>query len=384
MEDAAWRRGMLSRGLELDNIDRNIAELQQNKVLAASQQAAAAARVDVTEQQLKIAELQQQHAEELLNSFESQMFTPEVWFQLGSHIKAISAADLAQAIGAAKKMQFAYELETGFKLTTIKSSYTTNIVSGLLSADYVLRDINYFTIHRINNTMSKDIPIKQELSLASLGPIAFETTFKASDRLEFETNAADFDRAYPGAYLRKIKKVEVVVEGLLPPGGVHGTLKNSGISRDRKRDGTQFFRVQPKETLFLSQYNPRSDIAIFQPDQRVLDVFEHCGSTARVWCSASTSRTSPTALTSRWPISNRPTRSPSITTTPAAAARGARAGTASGTRRDMGGESSPRPWPARTVPSGSTLRTASWPWPSRAATSRATLSTHSATAAPCR
>jgi hypothetical protein len=86
-----------------------------------------------------------------------------------------------------------------------------------------------------------------------------------------------FDRAHPGSYLRKIKKVEVVIEGLLPPGGVSGTLKNSGISRDRKIDGAEFLRLQPRETLYLSDYSPRSDVIVFQPDQRVLDVFENCG-----------------------------------------------------------------------------------------------------------
>jgi hypothetical protein len=277
MEDAAWRRGMLSRKLELDSLDRNIAELEQNRELAEAQHQAAEARVDVAEQQRAIAEMNQRHAEELLDSFESQLFTPEVWFQLGRHMKAISAEYLARAIGAARRMQQAYELETGFRLTTIKGSYATNIVSGLLSADYLLRDIDYFTVHRINNTKSKDIPIRHQLSLAALNPIGFETTFKATGQLEFETHLDDLDRMYPGAYLRKIKKVVVAVEGLLPPGGVHGTLKNSGISRDRKRDGTLFFRVQPRETLFLSQYDPRADLAIFQPDPKVLDVFEHCG-----------------------------------------------------------------------------------------------------------
>src|SRR5262249_29248971 len=59
--------------------------------------------------------------------------------------------------------------------------------------------------------------------------------------------------------------------------GVYGTLKNSGISRDRKQSGDVFFRIQPFETLFLSNYSPRQDVVVFQPDQRVLDVFENCG-----------------------------------------------------------------------------------------------------------
>ena len=277
MEDAAWRRGMLSRKMELDNLDRSISELTQNRDVARAQATAAGLAVDVAEEQKRIAQLHTDQARNLLDSFESQTFTPEVWFQLGNHMRWLSDQALARALAMAKKMQQAYELETGFRLNTIKNTYTTNVVSGLLSADYLLADIDYFTVHRIENMQSKDVPVKQQLSLAALAPAGFEVTFKSTGRLEFETSAAMFDRAYPGSFLRKIKKVEVVIEGLLPPGGLCGTLKNSGISRDRKSDGTEFLRLQPRETLYLSDYSPRSDAVIFQPDQRVLDVFENCG-----------------------------------------------------------------------------------------------------------
>ncbi|MEV0117662.1 hypothetical protein AB0H77_31235 [Streptomyces sp. NPDC050844] len=277
MEDAAWRRGMLSRELELANLDRAAAELAQGKEVADAQVAATSRGVEVARERQRVAELQQAHAESLLASFEAQTFTPEVWFQLGEHMRWLSQESLARALSVAKKMQQAYELETGFRLTAIQPSYSTNIVSGLLSADYLLKDIDYFTVHRIMNVRSKDIPIKQQLSLAALNPIGFETTFKSGGLLEFETSDEAFDLAYPGSYLRKIKKVEVIIEGLLPPGGINGTLKNSGISRDRMRDGAQFFRIQPKETLFLSDYSPRNDVVVFQPDPRMLEVFEHCG-----------------------------------------------------------------------------------------------------------
>lgn len=277
MEDAAWRKGMLSREMELSNMDRNITELDAGMQLANAQVKAAQVNVDVAVQQQKIAEMNEKHSRELLDSFESQTFTPEVWFQLGTRMLFISKTYLQRAIGIAKKMQKAYELETGRALNTIRSDYNTNIISGLLSADYLLNDINYFTVDRINNSKSKDIPIKQMFSLVELNPTGFQTTFKNTGRLQFETSLSDFDLAYPGAYLRKIKKVEVVVEGLIPPGGVHGTLKNSGISRDRKKNGDLFFRIQPHETLYLSNYSPRADIVVFQPDQRVLDVFENCG-----------------------------------------------------------------------------------------------------------
>jgi hypothetical protein len=277
MEDAAWRKGMLSREMELSNMDRNIAELDAGMQLANAQLNAAKVNVEVAVQQKKVAEMNVKHANELLDSFESQIFTPEIWFQLGARMMFISKTYLQRAIGIARKMQKAYELETGRALNTIKGDYNTNIISGLLSADYLLSDINYFTVDRINNSKSKDIPVKQMFSLAELNPTGFQTTFKNTGRLQFETSLSDFDLAYPGAYLRKIRKVEMVVEGLIPPGGVHGTLKNSGISRDRKKNGDLFFRIQPHETLYLSNYSPRTDVVIFQSDQRVLDVFENCG-----------------------------------------------------------------------------------------------------------
>ncbi len=152
-----------------------------------------------------------------------------------------------------------------------------NVISVSLTANYLLSDINYFTLDRIYNVKSKEIPIKQMFSLSELNSIGFQTTFKNTGKLQFETTLPDFDLAYPGAYFRKIKKVEVVVEGLIPPGGVHGTLKSSGISRDRKKNGEVFFRVQPCEVLYLSNYSPRADVNIFRMDQRVLDVFENCG-----------------------------------------------------------------------------------------------------------
>ncbi len=277
MADAAYKKGMISRDLELANMDRQIAELEQNEDLAEAQAEAAEARVDVAQQQLNIANLHQDHAEELLDQFEDQTFTPEVWFQLGAHMRWISISHMYRALQVAHKMELAYELETGAKVNAIKDSYTTSIVSGLLSADYLLKDIEYFTFHRIMQSKAKDVPIKQEFSLASLNPSGFATVFKKNGILDFDLALADFDRAYPGSYMRKIKKVEMVVEGLLPPGGVHGTLKNTGISRDRRKDGEIFFRLQPRETLWLSEYSPKGDIAIYQPDNRVLDVFEHCG-----------------------------------------------------------------------------------------------------------
>nr|WP_320192893.1 hypothetical protein [uncultured Desulfobacter sp.] len=277
MKDIALKKGMLSREMELLNMQNNIDEMEKAKDVAKAQKESAGARVDVAKEQKKIAKMRKKHAQSLLDAFDNQVFTPEVWFQLGYHMYNISRSYLYYAINFAKKMESAYELENGIKVQIIKNEYDTNIVSGLLSADYLLKDIDYFDVHYIGTVKSKDIPAKKTYSISQLNPMAFETTFKETGKIDFNTPLEYFDRAFPGSYLRKIKRVEVAVEGMVPTGGVTGVLKNSGFALDRKKNGTTYYRVQPYETLFTSEYHIKQDAFIFQGNKKVLDVFENTG-----------------------------------------------------------------------------------------------------------
>jgi hypothetical protein len=100
--------------------------------------------------------------------------------------------------------------------------------------------------------------------------------------MTFETRLEDFDMAYPGTYAQRIDGVEVEVEGVLPQFGLRGALTNGGISRYRTLTNTLKFRVQPKETLILSEYRARGDTLIFRPDDNRLRIFEGAG-TAGTW-----------------------------------------------------------------------------------------------------
>ena len=88
----------------------------------------------------------------------------------------------------------------------------------------------------------KKVPCKVTISLADLYPYQFYQQFQKIGRIDFETLLSDFDQWYPGAHLHKLRRVEVIVEGLIGPQGLHGTLTNSGTSYYRDRNGTKRIR----------------------------------------------------------------------------------------------------------------------------------------------
>lgn len=69
------------------------------------------------------------------------------------------------------------------------------------------------------------------LSLARLAPVEFQR-FRESGEIMFATPMELFDRAFPGHYLRLIKRVRTSVIALIPPvDGIHATLATTGPSR---------------------------------------------------------------------------------------------------------------------------------------------------------
>ena len=151
-------------------------------------------------------------------------------------------------------------------------------MKGLLAGDALLLDIDSFTYDLITTVQRKDVPIKHTVSLAEQYPFLFETEFRNTGRIEFELRLDDLDRVYPGTYARRLETVEVEVQGVLPAGGVHGTLTNAGISRYRTADINDLkVRIQPKETMVLSEHRVRDDALIFPADPRQLKLFEGVG-----------------------------------------------------------------------------------------------------------
>jgi hypothetical protein len=106
--------------------------------------------------------------------------------------------------------------------------------------------------------------------------------FRRTGVLQFETLVSDFDELFPGAYLGKLKAVEVVLEGLIGADGIHGSLTNNGVSKYRTREGIEAVRIQPRETMLISAHDLNRDTVIFRPSDEVRGVFEDAG-LASMW-----------------------------------------------------------------------------------------------------
>jgi hypothetical protein len=270
---------------EVNSLQNTVTEMQAAATQATAEWHAANARTDAAKANLAVANLRAQAAQQDLSVFDSQTFTPDVWYRMGDTMMRLYQRYLAMALRAAKLMQAAYNFETDQSLQVIKGDYSTNTVKGLLGADMLMADVQSFTYDLITSSAGKPQSIKQTISLAEQYAYLFETQFRKTGSMKFETRIQDFDFYYPGTFAGRIDAVEVEVDGIVPVTGISGTFTNSGISSYRLPSTVPLkpgdvglkFRVQPKETLILSDYAARQDALLSKPDDRIMTIFQGAG-----------------------------------------------------------------------------------------------------------
>ena len=273
------------RQYEIDAMQRQATELALAQTQAQDEQAAAQATAAAAQANVTVAQLHASAAQQNLAAFDAQTFSPGVWHRMGDAMWRLYRRYFAMALRAARLMQQAYNFETDQDLHLIKGSYASDEVKGLLAADALMADIQTFTYNLVTSQTSKLQPVRQTISLAGQYAFAFETQFRKTGVMEFETRIDDFDAVYPGTYAGRVEAIEVEVDGIVPVSGVSGTLTNSGISAyrtpaarwiDSNASGLKY-RIQPRDTLVLSDYAARQDLPLIPPDQRALRVFQGAG-----------------------------------------------------------------------------------------------------------
>ncbi|MFR9773795.1 hypothetical protein [Nocardia sp. SC052] len=276
VSDMRHRLGETSQTYELLRMDQNIAQLGIGAEQAANQVEAAKARLEAANWAVRASVLRADQASQLAAQFNSQTFTPEVWWQLAQFMRHHARRYLGWATKVARLMERVYEFEQDTVVDRIRTDYITGAVAGLLGADQLLGDIDYFTYHHLTQTDYRPQRVTTQLSLAQRFPFAFQTQFRTGGGMTFDISLDDVERTHPGAFNQRIQAVEARVIGPVPIEGLHGTLRNSGFSQYRRRDGQRKFRVQDVETLVLSAHD-RGDMAMFRPRTEMLGVFEGAG-----------------------------------------------------------------------------------------------------------
>lgn len=274
----------LSRQYEVDSLNRTATEMGLAADQAKQEVAAAGAKVNAAVAAETVARLHAEGAQQSLQAFDSQTFTPDIWQRMADTMWRLYRRYLGMALNTALLMQRAYNFETDQALGFIKSDYSVDEVKGLLGADALLADIETFTYDLITSRAGKPQPLRQTISLAQNYAFAFERQFRKMGIMEFETRIDDFDYIYPGTYAGRIENVEVEVVGIVPISGLSGTLTNSGISGYRlpssaAAPGTSGlkYRLQSKETLVLSDYTTRNDVLLLPADSKMTRIFQGAG-----------------------------------------------------------------------------------------------------------
>jgi hypothetical protein len=269
-------------GYEIATMNRQANELDAAATQAQQELAAAQARVAAAQAAANAAAVRTNSALQLVAAFDQQRFTPDVWNAMGEKMEQLSQRYLVMALDVAKRMQRAYNFENDLSRSIIRADYSTDAVHGMLAADALMADVQSFTYDQITSTAPKAQPVRQTISLATRYPFLFETQLRSSGRMQFQTDLDDFDSVYPGTYAGRIAHVEIAVDGVVPAQGVTGTLTNAGISHYRVPAalvpaGAVKHRVQASETLVISDYDPRTDALMVDPDNRQRRIFEGAG-----------------------------------------------------------------------------------------------------------
>jgi tetratricopeptide (TPR) repeat protein len=272
----------LSQDYQVDSMQRSATEMQQAATQAQDQLTAANAQLRAALSGVAVAQLEAQGAAQTLQVFDADIFTPQVWTSMGNFVNGIYEEYMGIALQAAKAMQQAYNFEYDASVSYIKPVYP-GLVNGLLAAEALMSDIQTFTDVLIGSTYDKRQYVKQSISLASRYGYLFQTQLRKTGTMTFETTLDDFDSAYPGSYAGRIRRVDVSVQGIIPPSGISGTLSNNGISVYRlpwdlaTPAAPSRVRLQLPETLVLSDYDPAQDGVLDSATGNQDGIFEGAG-----------------------------------------------------------------------------------------------------------
>ena len=270
------KREWLDWELQRNRLERQAAEVAAEVGLSQVREQQAQVRLEVQALNVQMQELRVQAAEEVLDYASQRMFDEDLWFQLAAQLQDLARDYLDAAIYAAKVMERAYDLEFDRRLNRIRLDYGLGGPAGLLGGEMLKRDIISFTSDYLEHAQKKN-PVRLALSLREEFPSGF-AAFVRTGLLPFRTDLELFDRRYPGTYRRKLKKIELFVEGLVPLEGASGFLTCHGVCSEWRAAGASWVkhsRVMPVERLVLSSYQFRRDIAVFQPSEELLGLFEN-------------------------------------------------------------------------------------------------------------
>ena len=252
----------------------------------------------VVEQERNIANIQTEQAEAVADFLAAQFTNVELYEWMSGVLERVYSYFLQQATATAQlaQSQLAFERhatppafiqgdywQPPSELETIApSGDEAPDRRGLTGSARLLQDIYRLDQHAFE-TKKRAQQLTQTFSLSRMAPSEFQL-FIETGTLPFAASMELFDQAFPGQYLRLIRRVRVSVLALIPPNrGIRATLTASGVSRVVTAGGvfqdsfqTVVVRRDPERIAFTSP-NDATGLFELQPDEEMLLPFEAMG-----------------------------------------------------------------------------------------------------------
>jgi Tc toxin complex TcA C-terminal TcB-binding domain/F5/8 type C domain len=187
-------------------------------------------RVNITQQEQQIAQLQKDFAIQVIDFLSTKFTNKELYDWMARMLRRYYRDHLNFATVTARMAQRALAFERQEPIAIVAPYYAEREKRDLLAAEQLLTDVNKLDQHRLA-TEKRRKELTKLISLASVAPVELQH-LRNQGWLECTTPLSWFDRDFPGHYLRLIKSVSLTIVGLIPPGeAIHATLANDGLSR---------------------------------------------------------------------------------------------------------------------------------------------------------
>jgi len=288
----AMTLGSIEYRFEDWNLQRDLSDFDVR--IAETQQQAATNRIDIANQELSIANLQNTQAKEVLSFLENK-FSNDHLYEWMIQVLSQNYRSLMQiASNVARQAQQALEFERQEVLSIISgdywsvasaNAYAGNLSeaqkdSGLLGAERLLTDLSRLDAYKLS-TEKRRLQLSKTISMAQMMP-GEVAHLKATGKVTFNTLMRWFDKDFPGHYLRLIKSVKISMLALTPPvDGIHAHLSNSGESTVVVKDGLDFNPIRSfrnfGETIALDSPFSETGLFVFNYEDPMLLPFEGLG-----------------------------------------------------------------------------------------------------------
>ena len=202
-------------------------------------------RVRVVEQERVIAEMQAEHAREVVDFLANKFTNVELYDWMSGVLEGVYGYFLQMATATAQLAgsQLAFERQEApppFVQDDYWESPSDSFAGagdakapdrrGLTGSARLLQDIHQLDQHAFDTNQRK-LQLTKTISLAQMAPAEFQR-FRETGVLTFATPMELFDRDFPGHYLRLIRRLRTSVIALIPPThGIRATLSTTGTSR---------------------------------------------------------------------------------------------------------------------------------------------------------